>query len=173
MVVDGAATLMDYAFNLWPFHKIYLETIEYNLTEFEAGLRRVAVEEGRLRDHVFFGDRRWDVVTSAVYRDTWRDFRRNRPKPVDAQIAGDTSFDAFIQRITDDLEISDTSPDASLIGDLGIDSIHFIELVTIVCDLADAPDPDRLPRLDTLGDLHRWYLSLIGDDAQGDSLTGG
>lgn len=159
-VVDGAATLMDYAFNLWPFRKIYLETIEYNLSEFETGLRRVAVEEGRLRDHVFFGDQHWDVVTSAVYRDSWRDFRRGHAKPLEDQLDGPVRFEEFQRILLEEFDLSVPSPDSHLIDDLGIDSLLMTELVVTVCDLADAPDPDELPNLETFGDLHRWYLSM-------------
>ena len=160
IVVDGAATLMDYAFNLWPFRKIYLETIEYNLSRFETGLRRIAIEEGRLRDHVFFGDRHWDVVTSAVYRDVWRDYRRGHVKPIEDPVDGAVSFEEFQRLLLEQLDISAPSPDSRLIDDLGIDSLQLSELVVTVCDLADVPDPDELPNLETFGDVHRWYLSL-------------
>ena len=170
IVVDGAATLMDYAFNLWPFRKIYVETIEYNLSEFETGLRRVAVEEGRLKDHVFFGDRHWDVVTSAVYRDMWRDYRRGHVKPLEEHLDGLVSFDQFRRLLSEQLDLSVLSGDSLLIEDLGIDSLMMSELIVTVCDLADAPDPDELPNLETFNDVYDWYLAMRG--VRGAASTG-
>ncbi|TXH06536.1 MAG: hypothetical protein E6R05_01510 [Candidatus Moraniibacteriota bacterium] len=160
IVVDGAATLLDYAFNLWPFRKIYLETIEYNLSEFETGLKRFSVEESRLREHVFFGDRYWDVVTSAVYRDTWRLYRRSSAESISNPTASGVGFDEFKGILRHQLEISIDSPERVLVSDLGIDSLQMAELLVTVCDLAGAPDPDELPVLVTVGDLFQWYLSM-------------
>lgn len=159
VVVDGAATLIDYAFNLWPFRKIYVETIEYNLSEFETGLQRVAVEEARLRDHVFFGDRYWDVVTSAVYRDSWRAHRRHTGS-IEFESGTPIVFGDFQRLLLEQLDLLVPSPDSRLVEDLGIDSLMMAELVVTVCDLADVADPDELPNLETFGDLHRWYLSI-------------
>jgi RimJ/RimL family protein N-acetyltransferase/acyl carrier protein len=160
VVIEGAAILLDYAFNLWPFRKIYLETIEYNLSAFEAGLRRVACEEGRLRDHVFFGQRYWDVVTSAIYRDSWRDLRAGGSSTPADRPCDVVPFEEFHRLVAAELDISTASPESRLLDDLGIDSLRMAELVVAVCDLADAPDPDEFPALETLGDVHRWYLSL-------------
>lgn len=164
VVAEGAATLLDYAFNLWPLRKIYLETIEYNLSAFEAGLRRVAVEEGRLRDHVFFGDRYWDVITSAIYRDDWRRYRRESRELLGSDHP--VPFDAFRQIVEEEIGVGPISPESHLVDDLGIDSLGLAELIVAVCDLADVPDPEELPCLETFGDVHCWYLEICADSAK-------
>lgn len=160
IVIDGAATLLDYAFSLWAFRKIYLETIEYNLSQFEVGLRRVAIEEGRLVDHVFFEDRYWDVATSAIYRESWRSYRSAQQRVARRTQDHARDFGGLMNQLAAELEMDVGPPNMRLIEDLGFDSLRMTELIVAVCDLAKVPDPDELPELRTLQDVHDWYLSL-------------
>jgi hypothetical protein len=70
-VVFGAALFIDYVFACWNFHKLYLETPEFNVPQVASGIGRLFHTEGRLREHVWYGGRRWDQLTLALYRDTW------------------------------------------------------------------------------------------------------
>jgi len=68
----GMALFLQYVFTCWNFRKLYAEFPEFNLPLFESALRRGYCQlEGRLREHVYFGRRYWDLLTVAVYRDVW------------------------------------------------------------------------------------------------------
>ena len=71
LIVEGVLLGFHYAFSTWPFRKIYMETGEESYEAFRSGLGQFFVEEGRLRQHVFWNGRWRDVVILAVYRETW------------------------------------------------------------------------------------------------------
>lgn len=70
-VSQGVFIFLAYLFKTWPFRKIYVQTMEYNLDRYRSMCGRLLVEEGRLREHHFLAGRYWDEVTLAVYRDVW------------------------------------------------------------------------------------------------------
>jgi hypothetical protein len=72
LMMLGTALFIDYVFTCWNFHKLYLEVPEYNLSQFQAGGGRVLEVEGRLRNHHWYGGRRWDQVVMAIHRDVWQ-----------------------------------------------------------------------------------------------------
>jgi hypothetical protein len=76
-LIFGMALFIEYVFSCWPFHKLYLESAEFNVAQFGSGIGRFLEEEGRLREHLWYGGRRWDQVILALYRETWaREGRR-------------------------------------------------------------------------------------------------
>lgn len=48
-----------------------LEVPECNVSLFPNRSAGLLVEEARLRDHLYYGDRHWDMLHLALYRDTW------------------------------------------------------------------------------------------------------
>jgi len=67
---EGIALFLRYVFLHWPFHKIYLETPEFNAVQFESAVKSgLIVEEGRLRNHVYYDDKHWDQIVYALYRE--------------------------------------------------------------------------------------------------------
>ncbi len=78
LMILGLALFLRHVFDCWDLHKLYMELPEYNLEQFASGLGRRFQEEGRLRDHYWFGGERWDQVLLALYRDEWQ----ARPKPI-------------------------------------------------------------------------------------------
>ncbi len=70
-VMEGAALAIDFAFRLWPLHKLYAEVLEPNLARFRAATRSLFVVEGRFRGHVWYDDQRWDKYTLALSRARW------------------------------------------------------------------------------------------------------
>jgi RimJ/RimL family protein N-acetyltransferase len=71
LIAEGVLLGFHYAFSTWPFRKIYMEAGEDSYDAFQSGLGQFFVEEGRLRQHMYW-NRRWrDVFILAVYRDTW------------------------------------------------------------------------------------------------------
>jgi hypothetical protein len=71
LMMFGTALFIEHVFTCWNFHKLYLEVAAYNLPQFESGTGRLFEVEGRLRDHFWYGGRRWDQVFLAMYRETW------------------------------------------------------------------------------------------------------
>ena len=70
-VSRGAVLFIAYVFKTWPFRKLYVQAMDYNLDQYSSMCGRVLQEEGRLRDHHFLEGRYWDEVTLAIYRDVW------------------------------------------------------------------------------------------------------
>jgi hypothetical protein len=68
----GLAIFLNYVFTCWDFRKLYMEVPEYNYERFASAIKQYCQLEGRLREHLYFGDRYWDQLTLAIYRDHWR-----------------------------------------------------------------------------------------------------
>lgn len=71
LLLLGAALFVEYLFRGWNFRKLYFELPEFNLPRVAHGLNRVLVEEGRLREDLYYDGRFWDRVILALYRTTW------------------------------------------------------------------------------------------------------
>jgi RimJ/RimL family protein N-acetyltransferase len=71
LIAEGIALGFNYAFNAWPFRKIYMESTEESYQGFKSGIGRFFVEEGRLREHVFWNGHYMDLLILAFYRETW------------------------------------------------------------------------------------------------------
>jgi hypothetical protein len=87
LVMIGIGMFVRYVFACWDFHKLYMEVPEYNYPQFASGAGKVFEVEGRLRDHSFHGNRRWDEYLLAIYRDRWqardRERAQRRRHPID------------------------------------------------------------------------------------------
>lgn len=70
LMIEGALLFVQYLFDHFDLRKLYLEVPEYNRSLFplEGGL---LVEEGRLADHLWYGDRYWDQYLFAIRRADW------------------------------------------------------------------------------------------------------
>ncbi len=78
----GAEAMVVFARHLfasWNLRKLYLEVPEFNLAAFASILRRLAVEEGRLRQHRFWDGRFHDQVVLAVYRERFSEWLARSP----------------------------------------------------------------------------------------------
>jgi hypothetical protein len=73
LVILGIAMFIDYTFKCWNFRKLYMELPAFNLDQFGRGVGRMLVEEGRLREHMYYDGRFWDKVILALYRRTWEE----------------------------------------------------------------------------------------------------
>jgi RimJ/RimL family protein N-acetyltransferase len=71
LIAEGVLLGFHYAFSTWPFRKIYMEAGEDSYDAFQSGLGQFFVEEGRLRQHMYWNTRWRDVFILAVYRETW------------------------------------------------------------------------------------------------------
>lgn len=64
-------TFIQYLFDHFDFRKLYFEVPEYNASLLATGAGSLLAEEGRLREHLYYGDRMWDMVVYALYREPW------------------------------------------------------------------------------------------------------
>lgn len=71
LMTEGSFAFLQYLFDHFAFRKVYLELPEYNLSLFSGGVGSLLVEEGRLKEHYFYGERYWDQCTYAIYHDAW------------------------------------------------------------------------------------------------------
>jgi RimJ/RimL family protein N-acetyltransferase len=71
LIAEGVLLGFHYAFSTWPFRKIYMEATEESYKAFKSGLDRFFVQEGQLREHVFWNGRFMNLMILAVYRETW------------------------------------------------------------------------------------------------------
>lgn len=71
LIAEGVLLGFHYAFSTWPFRKIYMEATDESYHAFSSGLRRWFVQEGQLKEHVFWNGRFMDLLILAVYRETW------------------------------------------------------------------------------------------------------
>lgn len=79
LFLEGFALFVDYVFAVWNFRKLYMETSERNIGQFASAIGPILCEEGRLREHLFFDGRYWDVLHLALYRNTWDEIRTKSP----------------------------------------------------------------------------------------------
>jgi RimJ/RimL family protein N-acetyltransferase len=69
--VEALLLLVEYCFKVWTFRKLYLETAEYNYDAFASGAESFFEVEGRLRDHLYYDGRHWDLVIASIRRERW------------------------------------------------------------------------------------------------------
>jgi hypothetical protein len=74
--VGAIGLAVQYLFVGWPLRKIYLETPEYNLRQFDGAVGWILKEEARLVEHEYLNGRYWDHVILALWRDDWTKFGR-------------------------------------------------------------------------------------------------
>ena len=70
-MMEAGALFVNWLFTMWDYHKIYAESIEFNYQSFASGAGKLFQIEGRLKEHEFYGGRRWDLLQLAIYRRDW------------------------------------------------------------------------------------------------------
>jgi RimJ/RimL family protein N-acetyltransferase/acyl carrier protein len=68
IAAEPVRLFLDYLFDVWPFHKVYLELPEFNLPQFASATGRGLHVEARMRNHHYYQGRRWDQIILAAYR---------------------------------------------------------------------------------------------------------
>jgi RimJ/RimL family protein N-acetyltransferase len=73
---EASIAFMDYLFRNFSFRKIYTDLYEFNSDILGIATQLAGfVEEGRFREHIWYGDRYWDVIRLAIHRDGWPELR--------------------------------------------------------------------------------------------------
>ncbi|WP_018637135.1 phosphopantetheine-binding protein [Parafrankia elaeagni] len=68
IAAEPVRLFINYLFDVWPLHKLYLEMPEFNYQQFASAGERALRVEARLRDHDYYRGRRWDRIILAAYR---------------------------------------------------------------------------------------------------------
>lgn len=71
LLVEGFFVFVQYLFDHFKIDKIYLEIPEYNRSLIAGGTESMLVEEGRLINYHYYGDRAWDQYIYSLRRSTW------------------------------------------------------------------------------------------------------
>jgi RimJ/RimL family protein N-acetyltransferase/acyl carrier protein len=66
IAAEPVRIFLDYLFDVWPFHKLYLELPEFNLPQFASAAGRGLHVEARMRNHHYYQGRRWDQIILAA-----------------------------------------------------------------------------------------------------------
>jgi len=74
LMVEGFLVFVQYLFDHFDLLKVYLEVPEFNRSLVAGTEGTLLLREGELRDHHYFGDRRWALFVYALYRRKWEEF---------------------------------------------------------------------------------------------------
>jgi RimJ/RimL family protein N-acetyltransferase/acyl carrier protein len=175
LTVDGTILMANFLFAGWTFRKIYFESLEFNTLAFHSAFQRFLVEEGRLREHAYYGGRYWDQVTLGLYRERWTSsfsqhelgfssFGEARLMTVVESETPLMSIDEFCKCLTAAVpptnSAPDVSPDSKLVLELGYDSFALTELVTVIDELTRSDSLEWPDQFETMRDLYLWYTTL-------------
>ena len=73
-IITGMFLLLDYVFFGWPMRKVYLESLAFNVPQFQSVVGSLMREEGRLEQHSFLGGSYHDLLVLAIYREDWEPY---------------------------------------------------------------------------------------------------
>ena len=76
LITEATTRFADWLFESFEFHKLWIETAEFNLAQF-ASLVEVATVEGRLTNFDYWGGRFWDLLIMSVTQERWTSHRRS------------------------------------------------------------------------------------------------
>lgn len=151
--VEGLALFVDYCFSVWPFRKLWIETTEHNLVQFQS-VERFGIEvEGRLRDFEYLAGRYWDKIILSIERRSWEQRRQLFASGGATEVA--TFIDDVARRL--DIAVEELSLQADLSLDLQLDSLEwFVVVVTAEAWAGAAMPPGLLDSIKTVGDVVSW-----------------
>jgi RimJ/RimL family protein N-acetyltransferase len=159
-LIEGVCLLLDHVFRCWNLRKLYIQTFEFNLSQF-GGLPRIVIEEGRLREYEFYAGRYWDKIFLSISRATWEGIRSLVLAPPTRQHSRALDFDSFVPTLAQDLDWAlPPDLDAELARDCALDSLTLFGLFTILEDYTGVVIPSGIRNhAVTLGDAYNWYRS--------------
>lgn len=71
LMIEGFMAFVQFLFDHFDLRRVYLEVPEYNMSLFDIGAGSIFDVEGRLRDHLYWGDRLWDMYILTLDRERW------------------------------------------------------------------------------------------------------
>jgi RimJ/RimL family protein N-acetyltransferase len=69
--LEAAGVFLTYIFETFGFHKVYMESVEFNYRQLASGAGSLFHVEGCLRDHEYHLGQRWHQYTLAIYAQEW------------------------------------------------------------------------------------------------------
>ena len=163
LITEATARFADWLFERFEFHKLWIESAEFNLAQF-ASLTELATIEGRLTNFDYWSGRFWDLLILSVTQERWTRHRRtstalhatsaterSRPGPVDV---------AVLRPLLEDR--------------LPLDSLRAVELLDELEELAgvvlDYELLDGIDRLEPTGaaEVLAARLASVGDQQSGE-----
>ena len=176
-LLRGAALLIDYLFDNWPFRKLYFESPEHSFASFRSGLGTVFVEEGRLKQFEFRAGEYSDVVVCSISRSSWQLLRQptERTSASAARLAlgsdrsgvslrsSDSdplpltcSIDEFAEMVS---EVLGTKID-DVTQRLDLDSLHILELGAVIEELSGVVVPQiKEGEMESVVTLYQLYCT--------------
>ena len=168
--LQAASLFINYLFTCHDFHKLYVETYEFNLDTFRSGLDWLFTEEACLKDHERFMGRTWDLHILACYRDTWAFHAKHghlglgTVTPAMLELDEFEDFARFLERELE-LKAGILTPETRFELDLGFDSIQMVVmLIALEEKLGAHLDDEALTSIHTAGDAHFHYLQAAPRD---------
>lgn len=70
-LAEGCGVLLEYVFDHFPMHKVFLEMPEYNARLLGGSMEGIAALEGEISDYYFFAGRRWSKQIYSISREHW------------------------------------------------------------------------------------------------------
>jgi acyl carrier protein len=162
-MILGISLFLRYVFTYWEFEKLYMEVPEYNFPQFASGLGRFFEIEGRLRGHLKMGERSFDQLIVALYRDTaelhgarlrldrgQRSLIGSEPAAMPAVTAAASavpttkwdpiSWDEFVAEVAAiaQVPVGEVHEDTRVLEDLALDSLALAELGVVLVDKYDS-----------------------------------
>lgn len=67
--VESLTLFINYLFNVWPFRKLYFESVSYNISQFKSGFEKLIHTEAVFKSHVYHQGCYWDMIVGAIYKD--------------------------------------------------------------------------------------------------------
>ncbi len=74
--LEGLLLFVNYCFSTLPLRKIYFESLDLVVADFESAVGRFLQEEGRLVRHEFFDGQYYDLRILSLFRETWEENRK-------------------------------------------------------------------------------------------------
>jgi RimJ/RimL family protein N-acetyltransferase len=174
LVISGLAALVDNLFANWQFRKIYLEVLEFNLSQFASAEGRIFEVEGRLRDFEYWAGRWWDLILATIDRERWPLILADHDlavRSLSSELSSDqsrfVSLDDFVQVL---LQLSPSLRDSGpinpatcrLVDDLGFTSIEFMMLLDLIETQVDSSIDGPLAGVRTVQQWFDFYRTVVG-----------
>jgi len=68
---EGWHRFVDHLFEAYPFHKLYVEVLDHELSQIRSGVGRLFEVEGTLREHIFWDGGHLDLHVLGIWRSRW------------------------------------------------------------------------------------------------------
>ncbi len=166
-VVKAVDLLCTFAFQQWPFRKLYVEATDDTLVQFGHILNTYFEEVATINDHVFHGGRYQSLHFFAASRSVWEERVSGRhailglqEQMYDESRADESALteDGFLEFVASVLSLKvPLELDNELVEDVGLDSLDIMVLEDAILDRL-FPRSLQLPEyVTTVRDLYLWY----------------